>query len=124
MKSPFTLSLLVTLCALFAVLGWFHSAQLGWQFLLSRRVPGMFGTSAGDFSPETPLEKEARLRADRALLSELRWSFRLSAISATLSLLGAGLLAWRSRRDPWRRQLAVGVLASIALGVFVFVLFV
>ena len=124
MRSPFALSLLVTLCALFAVLGRLHGAQLGWQYLLSRRAPGMFGTSVRDFPTETPDEKEARLRADRALLSEFRWSFRLSELSATMSLLGAILLAWRSRRDPWRRQLAVGLLASIALGAFVFVVFV
>ena len=124
MRSPFALSLLVILCALFAVAAWFNGSSVGWRYLLSRRAPGMFGTSVRDFSTETSAEKEARLRKDREFLSELRWSFRLSKLAATASLLGTILLAWRSRKQPWRRQLAVGILASMALGAFVFVVFV
>jgi len=67
---------------------------------------------------------QTRLREDRALLTELAWTARLSKLSATLSLLGAILLAWSSRKEPWRRQLAVALLASIALGAFVLVQFV
>jgi ABC-type Fe3+ transport system permease subunit len=124
MRSPFALSLLVTLCALFAIAAWFHGSSLGWRYLLSGGDPGVFDTSVRDFPMETHAQEQARLRERRAFLSELRWSFRLSKLAATASLLGAILLAWRSRKQPWRRQLAVGLLASIALAVFVYVQFV
>jgi hypothetical protein len=123
MRSRFGLSLLVALCATAAFIAWLDSCWMAWAYLLNGpAMPGMFGASARDIPVETAAETQERLRRDRAIRTELRWSTRVSRASATLSLLAAMALIWQSRMDRLRRQLAAALLGSISLGIFVLVL--
>jgi hypothetical protein len=123
MRSRFILPLMVALFSVLAIVGWEHSFSLGWDlFFDGRPMPGMFGTTARDFRQETPAGKPERLRRDREVLIELKWSTRGTRTSATLALLGAIFLVWRRRKDPFRWRLLSGSLALVALAIFGFVL--
>jgi hypothetical protein len=124
MRSRFIiLPLMVALFSVLAIVGWEHSFSLGWERLFDGPpMPGMFGTTARDFRPETPARKEERLRRDRDVLMELKWSRRGTQASATLALLGAIVLVWRRRKNPLRWRLLSGSLALVALAIFGFVL--
>src|SRR4051812_16518610 len=97
MRSRFiVLPLIVALFSALAIVGWEHSFSLRWELLFDGPPrPGMFGTTARDFRRETPARKQERLRRDREVLMELKWSRRGTQASATLALLGAIFLVWR-----------------------------
>lgn len=115
--------LIVVVLSVLAIAAWEHSVSLGWDLLFDGRpMVGMFGATARDLPRETAGETQARLRRDRQVLTELKWTMRGARASAALSCVGAIVFLWRLRRDSVRRRLPAASLALGALAVFVLVL--
>jgi hypothetical protein len=123
MRSPFWGSLLVTLCLLLAVGQWMENHSLAWQYLFNLRLgAGAFGAAARDLPEETPARAAERAAREREILTAFRRSRRVSWGAATLAVLGAVMLSWRSRRAPGLRWLPVALLSVVSVAVFVLVL--